>query len=103
MSDDMLDRILVEAQENRAETRRLGGRMDHLDSILVRLVATVDRVEGKTDRLVAEMEDVKVRLHAAELAMVGNFTMVVSQNHRLDSLDFRMKLIERRLELRDTP
>ena len=110
MSDDILNRILAEVQENRAETRRLGeetrrlgGRMDHLESITVRLVATVDRVEGKTDRLVGEMEDVRVRLHAVESAVVGSFTTGVSQSHRLDSLDLRMKLIERRLELRDTP
>ena len=96
MSDEILNRLLSEMQENRAETRRLGEKVD-------RLAAIVDRVEEKTDRLVAEMEDVKVRLYAVESAVVGNVTTVVSQSHRLDSLDLRMKLIERRLELRDTP
>ena len=93
---EILGRILSEVQENRAETRRLGEKVD-------RLAAIVDRVETKTDRLTADMEDVKVRLYAVETGVVGNMSTVVSQSHRLDSLDLRVKLIEKRPELRDSP
>lgn len=96
MSGDILNRILAQVQENRTETRRLSDKVE-------RLTAVVDRVEDTTDRLVTKMEDVKVRLYAVESAVVGNVTTVASQSHRLDSLDLRMKLIEKRLELRDTP
>ena len=103
MSDDILNRILAEVQENRAETRRLGERVDHLEVVVTRLVAVMDRAEGRTDRLAAKVDEVKMRVQASALPVVGNLTTGVSQSHRLDSLDLRMKLIERRLELRDTP
>jgi len=54
------------------------------------------RFDGKLDRVVDEMLDVKVRLTAVEEGLAG-------VNPRLDRLEIRVERIERRLDLVDQP
>ena len=54
------------------------------------------RMDGKLDRLTADMQDVKVRLTAVEGGLAG-------VNRRIDRLEARVDRIERRLDLVEPP
>lgn len=53
------------------------------------------RLDGKMDRLLDDMRDVKVRMTAAEEAIVG-------LNRRMDRVEDRLDRIEKRLDLVET-
>ncbi len=65
------------------------------------LTGKVDRVELKMDRLSADMQDVKLRLHGLATSFAAWMPSLVNQAHRLDALDARVSLIERRLDIRE--
>ena len=53
------------------------------------------RIDEKLDRLIDDVQDLKVRVTAVEEGLVG-------VNRRLDRLEVRVERIERRLDLVDT-
>lgn len=53
------------------------------------------RLDTKADRLLEDMADLKVRMTAAEEAMVG-------LNRRIDRIEGRLDRIEKRLDLVET-
>ena len=64
------------------------------------------RLDGKMDRIAADLGDVKLRLQAVETGLlevrrevVGLHGDVVQLTHRVDRLDERVARIERRLDL----
>ncbi|HEY0291311.1 MAG TPA: hypothetical protein VGC51_03085 [Hansschlegelia sp.] len=54
------------------------------------------RLDGKMDRLIDDVTDLKVRVTAVEEGLAG-------VHRRLDRLDTRVDRIERRLDLADAP
>lgn len=52
------------------------------------------RIDTKVDRLIDDVNDLKVRMTAVEEAVVGT-------NRRIDRLESRIDRVERRLDLRD--
>ena len=66
---------------------------DEPDNLVLQLLR---RVEGKVDRVIDDIHDLKVRLTAVEEALAG-------VNRRLDRLETRVDRIERRLDLSDAP
>ena len=66
---------------------------DQPDNIVLQYLC---RFDEKLDRVVDEMQDVKVRLTAVEEGLAG-------VNRRLDRLEIRVERIERRLDLVEQP
>jgi hypothetical protein len=64
---------------------------DGPDSLMLRLLRSMD---GKLDRLLDDVQDLKLRMTNAEEGLVG-------VNRRLDRLELRGDRIERRLGLAD--
>ncbi|RJF67330.1 hypothetical protein [Rhodopseudomonas palustris] len=54
------------------------------------------RLDGKIDRVLDDVQDLKVRMTAVEEGLAG-------VNRRLDRLEVRVDRIERRLELSEQP
>ena len=65
------------------------------------LTGKVERIEIKVDRLGADMQDVKFRLQGLETSFAAWMPSLINQAHRLDALDARVSLIERRLDIRE--
>jgi DNA repair ATPase RecN len=59
------------------------------ESMTLRILRTID---GKMDRMMDDVKDIKVRLTAVEEALAG-------VNRRIDRCESRLDRIERRLEL----
>lgn len=60
--------------------------------LLQQIQTRLTRIEGRLDRLVDDVQDLKVRVTHVEEGLAG-------ANRRLDRLDMRAERIERRLEL----
>lgn len=79
----------------------LANRLDRMQHEQQRQGGVLDRTEGKLDVLAADMLQMKLRVSALESDFAGHYARTATTNNRLDALDVRMGLIERRLELRD--
>jgi len=64
---------------------------DEPDNLVLQLLRRIDQ---KTDRLIDDVADLKVRMTSMEEGLAG-------VNRRLDRVDARIDRIERRLELAD--
>jgi archaellum component FlaC len=58
------------------------------------ILALLRRMDAKLDRVIDDVQDLKVRMTAVEEALVG-------VHRRLDRLEVRVERIERRLDLVD--
>ncbi len=58
------------------------------------MLVMLRRIESKLDRVIDDVQDLKVRMTAVEEALVG-------VHRRLDRLEVRVERIERRLDLVD--
>lgn len=112
MSDDGIRGVLLAIEALSARTDGLAARVDDgfalAGSRLDRLTHAVEEVEGKVDRLRDDMADVKNRLAGNEIAVGALATSIGGllgtrgeANQRMDRLDARLALVEKRLELRD--
>jgi predicted nuclease with TOPRIM domain len=64
---------------------------DEPDSLVLNMLR---RIDGKMDRVIDDVHDLKVRMSSVEEGLAG-------VNRRLDRMDLRVDRIERRLELTD--
>ncbi len=64
---------------------------DEPDSLVLNMLR---RIDGKMDRVIDDVHDLKVRMSSVEEGLAG-------VNRRLDRMDLRVDRIERRLELHD--
>lgn len=62
------------------------------DNVRDHTLELLRRMDGKLDRVLAELADLKPRMTAVEEA-------VARQSGRIDRIDFRLDRIERRLDL----
>jgi len=60
------------------------------------VLAMLRKMDGKLDRLVEDVQDLKVRMTHVEEGLAG-------VNRRLDRLEVRVDRIEKRLDLVDSP
>ncbi len=64
---------------------------DEPDSLVLNILR---RIDGKMDRVIDDVHDLKVRMSSVAEGLAG-------VNRRLDRMDLRVDRIERRLELTD--
>ncbi len=64
---------------------------DEPDNLVLNMLR---RIDGKMDRVIDDVHDLKVRMSSVEEGLAG-------VNRRLDRMDLRVDRIERRLELTD--
>ena len=57
------------------------------------------RIDEKVDRLMADVQDVKVRVTAPEERLAGVGFSIAGINRRIDRVDERLDRIEQRLDL----
>jgi outer membrane murein-binding lipoprotein Lpp len=95
-----VDPILAALARLEAGQKALAGRVDHLQ---VDVRDRFDRLEGKVDKLAADLAHLGPRVSQMETDFGGQYVRSGTANNRLDALDVRVGLIERRLELRDQP
>jgi len=81
----------------------LADRLDRLAHEQQRQGAVLDRTESKVDKLAAEVSHLGPRVSALESDFAGHYTRSATASNRIDALDVRLSLIERRLEVRDQP
>ena len=98
---ERLDRMEAgqEALANRIDRMQHG--LDQVQHEQQRQGAVLDRTEGKLDVLAADVLNMKPRMSELESRNASHYAGTAATNTRLDALDVRMALIERRLELRD--
>jgi hypothetical protein len=65
------------------------------------VVAWMRRLDAKFDRMTEEMREIKIRLTAAETAIVAVATSAAGLQRSMDRLNDRVERIERRLDLID--
>jgi hypothetical protein len=82
-------------------TRMILNSIATLTGPIATLTGKVERIEIKVDRLSADMQDVKLRLHGIETSFAAWTPSLINQAQRLDALDVRVSLIERRLDIRE--
>ena len=95
------DPVLAALARLEAGLEALANRMDRVQHEQQRQGGVLDRTEGKLDVLAADMLQMKPRVSALESDFAGHYARTATTNNRLDALDVRIGLIERRLELRD--
>ena len=95
----------AELQKGQAELRKshaeLQGRFAGLQEGFAGQRAILDRVEGKVDKLVRDMDSVRPRVSAMELSSAQGLVATATLHSRMDEHETRLALVERRLELRD--
>ena len=98
-------RALAELQKGQEDLRKshaeLQGRFANLQEGFAGQRATLDRVEGKVDKLVRDMDSVRPRVSAMELSSAQGLVATATLHSRMDEHETRLALVERRLELRD--
>jgi phage shock protein A len=67
--------------------------VDQPDNLVLVLLR---RIDGKVDRLIDDVNDLKARMSAVEENLAG-------VHRRIDRLELRVERIERRLDLADAP
>ncbi|MCJ2070950.1 hypothetical protein MKK75_19505 [Methylobacterium sp. J-030] len=67
--------------------------VDQPDNLVLVLLR---RIDGKVDRLIDDVNDVKARMSAVEENLAG-------VHRRIDRIELRVERIERRLDLADAP
>ncbi len=92
--------ILAALARLEAGQEALAGRMDRLQ---VDVRDRFDRLDSKMDKMAAEVSHLGPRVSALESDFAGHYVRAATTNNRLDELDVRLSLIERRLEVRDQP
>ena len=108
MSDDFQAQVLDALTELRGgvaqvqgEVAELRGRFADLQEGFAGQRAVLDRVEGKVDRVAAEMATMRPRITVLESEKAHNDVRSANLHSRLDDHEVRLSLAERRLELRD--
>ena len=94
MSDEFQSQVLSALKE-------LQGRFADLQEGFAGQRAILDRVEGKVDKLVRDMDSVRPRVSAMELSSAQGLVATATLHSRMDEHETRLALVERRLELRD--
>ena len=94
MSDEFQSQVLSALQA-------LQGRFADLQEGFAGQRAILDRVEGKVDKLVRDMDSVRPRVSAIELSSAQGLVATATLHSRMDEHETRLALVERRLELRD--
>ena len=118
MSDNTImqaiDRLQVGLGRLEAGQHDVATRLDRLEmgqaslqaeqaSLRADVRARFDQLEGKVDKIAADLAHLGPRLSQMESDFGGQYVRSGTANGRLDALDVRVGLIERRLELRDKP
>ena len=67
---------------------------DDADSLVLRYLRHLRRIDTKIDRLIDDIRDIKHRMTTIEASVAG-------QSRRLDRVEDRLDCIERRLDLVD--
>jgi predicted nuclease with TOPRIM domain len=65
------------------------------------IVPYLRRLDGKVDRLLDDMREVKQRLSSVEVSVAHLHGDFAAQSGRIDRLESRLDRIEQRLDLRD--
>jgi predicted nuclease with TOPRIM domain len=100
MSDEPILSALARLEAGQAD---MADRLGRLEAGQQKLTHVIERAEVKVDRLTDDMTDVKGRLSSVEQAVVSWGGSVAGQSLRIDRLEIRLSLVERRLEIRDGP
>jgi archaellum component FlaC len=73
---------------------------DEPDNLVLGYLRSIDR---KVDRLVGDVDDLKVRMTSVERGLAGVEMSIAGVQHRIDRIEQRLDGIEKRLELVDGP
>ena len=103
MSDDAMNMVLGALRSIEDRLGRIEDRLGQVEGRIGRVENRLEAVEIKVDRLVDDVSDLKLRLNAMETSFASWMPVVVGQAQRVDTLDARLLLVEKRLELRDRP
>ena len=102
MSEDPILAALARLEAGQEALANRIDRMQHEQSIMrTETRDRFDRLEGKVDRLAADVAHMGPRLSQMETDFGGQYVRAATANTRLDALDTRISLIERRLDVRD--
>jgi predicted nucleic acid-binding Zn-ribbon protein len=71
---------------------------DNVENLILERLHCMDE---KLDDLRGDVQDVKIRMTAAEKHLMGIQTSVYGLNQRMDRFDERLSRVERRLDLKD--
>ena len=108
MSEEFQSQVLsalAELRKGQADLQKsqaeLQGRFADLQGGFAGQRAILDRVEGKVDKLVRDMDSGRPRVSAMELSSAQGLVATATLHSRMDEHETRLALVERRLELRD--
>lgn len=101
MSDGFQSQALSALKELQKGQAELQGRFADLQEGFAGQRAILDRVEGKVDKLVRDMDSVRPRVSAIELSSAQGLVATATLHSQMDEHETRLALVERRLELCD--